>query len=260
MRLPLERIIAILALAGTLSSCATPPSNHADAANKADSQRQQAASYNTQLGLGYLQQGEMERAKTKLNKAMAQGPEIPSVHAAMAYYHEKTGELDLADAEYRKAISLNPRAGEALNNYGAFLCGRGQYQKAIDYFLQAVKDPNYTTTAQAYENAGLCALKMPNQTLAQGYFEKALQQDPSRSAALLEMTQFYFNKENYTLAKTYMDRYKKEAAPSARSLWLDIRIAHELKEDNAVASNALFLKNLFPHSAEYKAMQAMGIQ
>jgi type IV pilus assembly protein PilF len=257
MRLPLERMIAILAVVGTLSSCATP-NNHST--NKVASQSQDAASYNTQLGLGYLQQGEMERAKAKLNKAMAQAPEVPSVHAAMAFYHEKTGDSDLADTEYRKAISLNPRGGEALNNYGAFLCGRGEYQKAINYFLQAIKDPSYTTTAQAYENAGLCALKMPNQTLALQYFEKTLQQDPSRSAALLEMSQFYFNKENYPLASTYIERYKKESAPTARSLLLDIRIAHELKEDNTVASNALFLKNLFPHSAEYRAMQAMGIQ
>jgi len=146
-----------------------------------------AASFNIQLGLGYLKQGDRPRAKKKLLTAMAQQPKSPDVNAAMAYYYEKTNELDQAKKYYLKAVSLSSDSGAQLNNYGTFLCRQGEYAKAEAYFLKAVKDEHYVNTAAAYENAGLCALAVPDINKAKEYFTTSLSQDPSRKISLYEL-------------------------------------------------------------------------
>jgi len=147
----------------------------------------EAASYNTQLGLAYLKQGDRPRAKRKLLMALAQAPNSPEVNASMAWFLEQSGEINNAQVYYRKAMAAAPGKGAQLNNYGAFLCRRGQYNQADVYFLQAINDAGYEHTAGAYENAGLCAAAIPDYTKAAAYFSKALEQDPSRKQSLYEL-------------------------------------------------------------------------
>jgi type IV pilus assembly protein PilF len=138
-----------------------------------DNNLQEAASYNTQLGLAYLKQGDRAR-------------DSPEVNASMAWFLEQSGETENARIYYRKAMAAAPGKGTQLNNYGAFLCRRGQYRQADTYFLQAVRDPGYEHVAGAYENAGLCAAAIPDYARAIRYFGKALAQDPSRKQSLYE--------------------------------------------------------------------------
>jgi type IV pilus assembly protein PilF len=132
-----------------------------------------AAKYNVELGLGYLKQGNVIRAKQKLLLALKQDPRNPIVQDAMGYFLENTGELKQAAVHYRRAVELAPRSGAAQNNYGTFLCRVGRYPESIQYFLAAVQDPAYLHTSLAYENAGKCALKIPDKKLARLYFVKA---------------------------------------------------------------------------------------
>lgn len=156
--------------------------------------RSKAASYNVQLGLGYLKQGDRPRAKSKLLKALKQEPSSADVNAAIAYYFEKTHEYNEANKYYLKAIALSLNAGSQLNNYGAFLCRQKNYQLAEHYFLKAVKDMQYLNTSGAYENAGLCALEIPDFHKAKLYFTMALNQDPSRRESLNELAKLKKNR------------------------------------------------------------------
>lgn len=146
-----------------------------------------AALYNVQLGLGYLKQGDRPRAKKKLLTALEQEPKSPDVNSAIAYYFEQTSEQEQAEKYYLKALSLAGNAGAQLNNYGAFLCRKGDYKRAEYYFLRAVNDLQYIHTAGAYENAGLCALSAANEKKAKFYFVNALNQDPARKMSFYEL-------------------------------------------------------------------------
>jgi len=123
--------------------------------------QEKAANYNAQLGLAYLQQGDIKLAKTKLLLALQQSPSsTPLILDSMAYFLEVTGENKLAEAYYLKAIKYFPKNGAAQNNYGVFLCRHKRYKESLHHFSLAVKDNKYLNTAQAYENARLCALKI----------------------------------------------------------------------------------------------------
>ena len=147
----------------------------------------EAASYNTQLGLAYLKQGNMERAKHKLLVAMSQAPNSATVNAAMGYFMEKSVELKKAQYYYKRSLALAPKSGAQLNNYGAFLCRIGKYKQADTYFLKAINDIKYEHTAGTYENAGLCAMANHQVDKAAAYFVKALRLDPSRAQSLCEL-------------------------------------------------------------------------
>jgi type IV pilus assembly protein PilF len=141
----------------------------------------EAAKYNTQLGLAYLQQGDINRAKSKFLLAVQQAPNDPLVLDSMGYFLDSTNQSVEAEVYYLKAIAAAPKNdGAVQNNYGDYLCRHQRHQEAIQHFLAAAKNINYLNTAAAYENAGICALKIPNQELAKKYLQQARAIDPSR--------------------------------------------------------------------------------
>ncbi len=138
-----------------------------------------AAMYNMQLGLAYLQHGDIGWAKNKLLLALHEDPNDPIVLDAMGYFFELTHDLKMAQRYYLQAIRIMPNVGAVHNNYGTYLCRHGYYRKAIEHFLLATKDINYLHVAAAYKNAGLCALKIPDRKLAREYLQKSIQSNPS---------------------------------------------------------------------------------
>ena len=211
-----------------------------------------AASINTQLGLAYLKQGDVERAKSKLLIALTQNKRDPLVQSAMGYFYEKTGDIKQARQYYSKSISLAPKKGASQNNYGAFLCRQGEYRESISHFLIAVKDENYLQTAEAYENAGFCALDIPDKVAARDYFKKATLNDPKLYRAYLELAELEFELGHYPVSKHYLEQFSKHHGQTARSLLLGIYIAEKTGDKNSAASYALLLKAKYKNSVQYQ--------
>lgn len=151
--------------------------------------REQTALLNVELGLGYLEQGQRARAKTKLTHAVTLAPNLAETQGAMAYFREMVGDTIEADRLHRQAIRMASHKGAVYNNYGAYLCRQARYLEADDAFQRALKDKNYARTAEVYENAGLCVLKSSAEldafviAKAMHYFTQALRHDPNREQA-----------------------------------------------------------------------------
>lgn len=211
----------------SLTACSTTHTTNTNN-NSTEDKKANAAQINTRLGLAYLERHDVQRAKQKLLIALDEGPNLPEPWYAMGYLLQATGNTDQAKKYYLKAVELAPDRGDVLNNYGTFLCRSGDYNGAIKQFLTAVKDPKYINTASAYENAGLCALKIPDRTMAMGYFNKALNEDPMRATSLIELAQLDYQKGNLELAKHHLEQYLQVAAPNEQSYELEKRIYSKL--------------------------------
>lgn len=166
-------IVSIL-ICSLLIGCAESPQREP----KISQNLVKAAHINVELGLAYLEKNEMSRAKNTLLQAKREAPKEPVVWYGMGYFLERTGDFRAAEEHYRFALELSPDVGPAFNNYGAFLCRHGRYQEALKAFEKAAADRHYLEPAVAYANAGFCALKIPNQRLANQYFQRALEKDP----------------------------------------------------------------------------------
>ncbi len=152
-------------------------------ASQEDQKQIAAAFINTNLGLYYLQSGNIEEAKEKLLLALKQNPKDCAANDAMAYFLERTGNLKDAERYYLRAIDLSLRNGVGIgasqNNYGTYLYRRNRFSEAMNYFVLATKDPNYLSLANAYKNAGLAALKLNDQAKSNEFFRKAKLNNPS---------------------------------------------------------------------------------
>lgn len=228
----MKQLLAI-ALALGLVACQSQHQDDSAAAPQV-SKRSQAASYNVQLGLGYLKQGDRPRAKEKLLTALRQDPQSADVNAAMAYFLEETGEVQDASQYYKRAIDKAMHKGAQYNNYGAFLCRQGEYRQAERYFLKAVEDEHYIHTAGAYENAGLCVLSIPDTAKAKTYFKKALEQDPMRKQSLFELVKLDIKAgEGKAALDTLLNHPELNKDPEI--LALSERIAREAGRDDLAA-------------------------
>lgn len=204
--LKVASIICLFALTGCYSIA-----RGTDKQSDSNKHNQRFADINVQLGVGYMQQGNMPLAKQKLLTALASAPDWTPALEAMAYYYQVTGEADKAQDYYLQALKTAPKKGSTLNNYGAFLCKQGRYRESLDYFQRAASDENYLKLAEVFENAGLCASKIPDYKLAEFYLNKAQQQDPSRILLLLDLADVTYQQKKYREALNYLNNYAVKA-------------------------------------------------
>lgn len=218
-------LLMIMLLTGCAATKQTPASDRYSAAERAD--------IYIQLGIKYLEQGKRERAKQKLLMALKSDKKNSKVHSALGLFYETVGETNQADNHYRQAIAYAKSPGAAHNNYGTFLCRHQHYQEAIDYFVKAATEPQYLKVAKAYENAGLCALEIPDNQRAFDFFTKALRHDPNAPEALLYMSQNHFIERDYQRAEHYLNRLFDMTKPNKTMLTLAVSIYQKLGDESA---------------------------
>lgn len=225
-----------------LTACSSGPKRKVDPAK--------AAQANVELGFAYFQEGEMELAMQYLQKALAQEPDSPIAHSAIAVVYERLGETQQAEKHYKRAIDLNPKDSKIRNNYGQFLCQQKRLDEAETQFVQAVANPLYSNPESAYTNAGICARQIPDDKKAEAYFRKALEKQPRYAMALLQMLRLSFDQQEYLRGRAYLQRFQQVSRHNAESLWYAIRTEHALGDKDAVSSYGLLLSNGFPDSQQ----------
>jgi Flp pilus assembly protein TadD len=66
-----------------------------------------------QIGFLYGEMGRVDEAGQTLREAVARYPNAATTHDALAFWHESTGDLNQAEAEYRKSLSLDDHDANA---------------------------------------------------------------------------------------------------------------------------------------------------
>ncbi len=251
----IRKTIILVSAFGVLVSCASPQKNTELQLDK--DRMAKTAKINSQLGIAYLEQNNIQRAKQKLLLAISQDPTIPEPWYSMGYFLEATGDKKEAKTYYLKAIALAPNRGDAHNNYGTFLCRSGDYSASIDHFMLATKDSDYLDVSSAYENAGLCAMKIPDHKLATHYFEQALMQDPTRQTSLYKLAEIDYETGNYSNAKKKLNEFLMVAPPTTQTLALAIKLEKHFapKPVNKMQSPTL----LASHSKKNKTVKMASL-
>lgn len=215
---------------------------------------------NVNLSIEYMRQGDYKRALDKLNYCKEVKPDYAPTYNVLGLLHQHLGEFTQAEINFRKSIELDNGNPDFINNYGQFLCNQGREVEAIEYFLEAAKNPLYDTPEIPYSNAGTCAYKYSQIDKAVSYFEKALSFNPYIPTTLIQMSEIRYSKGEHLPAREYLDRYIDLSSHTAKSLWLGIRIESELGDKNAVSSYALLLRNNFPGEKETELLINSGVR
>lgn len=244
-RMKIIRLIGVLALALLgMVGCAAPGTNQADVDNEKLAQLQM------KLGAAYLNEGNLETALTKFQRALELSPNSPEAHNGIALLYQRLGKLDLAEQHFKQAVKTDSDFTAARTNYGSFLCQRGQPEAAEEQFRLAAADPLYRRRDAALFNAGLCMSRHGFADKAEEYYRQSLEINPAYAPALIQMAEFNYERKEYLPARAYLQRYQEVAQATARSLWLGYRVESELGDKNAASSYAVSLRGKFPDSPE----------
>ncbi|HPY41506.1 MAG TPA: type IV pilus biogenesis/stability protein PilW [Thiolinea sp.] len=235
--------LAILLLAAAVSACTNTSSG---------SSKKETAEYYAQLGAGYLQKNRLELAQQNLEKALAINRNSKDGLHYYALLQERLGNMQKADGLFKRAMQLDGKNPELLNNYGSHLCKQGQYKQAVAAFKAAFKDPLYETPEYAYTNAGICLQKAQIPQQAEEYYRKALEHNPNFPLALYQMAELEYARGENAKAQAFLYRYNDRAQSTAETLFLCYKINRALNDSTASEQCATNLMAQFPNSAEAK--------
>jgi type IV pilus assembly protein PilF len=243
------RAALLLCLATSLAGCVSSGNVNPLTTSKGRDEARQAY---VQLGLGYLQQGQVERAKAPLKSALDLDSSDADANAALALVFQAEQEPELTDKYYAKALSARSKDARILNNYGSFLYEQKRYKEAYERFQQAAQDTLYAERARVFENLGMTALMLGDREGAREHFAKALRLDQQQPRSLLEMAELSYEDRHYVPARDFYDRFSQLSEQNARSLLLGTRLAKIYDDRNKAASYGLQLKRLYPGTPEYQ--------
>ncbi len=245
--------LALTLAAGTLAGCVAttvPNNNESRAANNAD-----AASINVQLGLDYLQKGDLGLAQTKLQRAETEDPHSADVHGALGQLDARLGDSKGADREYRRALTLSERSPQMLNNYAVYLCSHGRPVEGVRYFEEAAANPLYPTPWVAYTNAGICLRGVNQDVQAMQRFTRALQSNPAFADAAFEAASLEYAQQRFVAARLRIDLFLMSNPPTPSLLLLGWQIARLQSDPVGQDRYAHLLGRDFPDSPQAHALE-----
>lgn len=248
MRLPVLLVAGLL-----LAGCASDAERQAS-----EAKRRQMIDTNIQLATGYLQSGQVEYARERLERALQIDPQDSQANNMMALLQWRLKEYDAADRHFRRALDTEKANGEAQNNYGVFLCERGRIDQAESWFQRAIANPYYRTPAIANQNAGLCLMKRGDRQSAEAYFREALKIDPRLPPSLQQMAIIALDSGRALAARGFVQRYFEVGEDNPEVLLTAVRIERALRNKDAEASYAVRLRGKFPGSPEAEQLQRMA--
>jgi type IV pilus assembly protein PilF len=82
-------------------------------------------------------------------------------------------------------------------------------------------------------------------------FRRSYINDARNPGVVLQLAALKFDTGDFEQSLQLYDKFLSMSKQNAESLWLGIRLAHVMGQDDKQASYALFLKNQFPSSAQY---------
>jgi len=252
----ISRILMAVCLTLLVGCISTTDSRFANNTNE-----QEALRKFTELGLLYIQKGNTVEAMPPLKRALEIDPKSPDVNAALAMLFQIEKDNLLAKKYFEKALQYSDGVNQTRirNNYAGFLFKADRLIDACEELRLASEDAFYDKRSQVFENLGVCYQRLGKNVEALKAYEHAVNIDDTRPRATLEASYLQFNRNNFILSNEYHVSYQRMVRyrmtnNTPKSLWLGIQLARQEGDQNAEASYALKLRNLFPGSPENKSI------
>lgn len=250
---------AWLLLGLVLSGCVTTT----DSRFSREADRDKAVSNYVQLATAYIGQGNLDRARHHLDRALEISPDSSEAHAAMGLIHSADGEPELAERSFKRAISKDGGYSRARVYYGAYLYSHSRFSEARDQFSVASRDTGYRERGAVFYNLGMTEERLGNREEAEAAYRRAVELTRGEARTLLSLSRVLVEMEDYSAASRYYSRLQAmiqrdtRLTHSPESLYTGVRIARHFGDRNQEVSLALLLRNEYPNSAEYQQYKVL---
>ncbi len=185
------------------------------------------------LGLGYcyLKQNHDEYAGGEFSKVLALSQQTNGyAWLGLGAYYQRLRKAEEARICYENAVFCMPDSKEALCDLGNAFFKAGNYEKAADTYIKAIKAGD--TRGELYAVIGNCYKRAKNWREAVRYLEKAAAELPKNKKIPLQLAYIY--RENFDDPVKAADSFRKYAEldpQGARALYTTFRLPEKNVEE-----------------------------
>ena len=195
------------------------------------------------FGAAYVKQNRVWNNTTSLfENCVAVAPDLPVAHAGLGGVLFQDGRRDLAEAETRKALELDPHCTSGYLNLSYFAHTNGRIDDAIAYLKQATETipANPSTSgnlATAYVNLGLLCEQRKDYSCAETSLLRSIELWP-RPTGYYYAGDFYFRQRRYEEARAMYERAAEQVPATYAPIYLALGAVYEQLKERDLARGA----------------------
>jgi putative PEP-CTERM system TPR-repeat lipoprotein len=164
----------------------------------------------------YQQKGDNKAAIIQLKNSLQQNPNDPEARYLLGTIYNKTGDLQSAEKELRKALSLGMSPAKVWPDLGQAMLGLGQFQQLLD---DTQKLSGNDASAEISTLRGNALLSLNKAEDAKKLFEQALGKQPHFPDAIVGMAKYSLMQQDVDTAIRLSDE-AVEKNPGSAEAWL----------------------------------------
>ncbi|MEO6033244.1 MAG: type IV pilus biogenesis/stability protein PilW [Burkholderiaceae bacterium] len=241
MKVPTSRLPVLLgwvafafALVTALAGCAaggvgagaiTPSKDIVTASDETDASKR--ARVRLELAEAYFGRGQMTTALDQVKLALAADPDNGPAFNLRGLIYANLGDEPLAEESFRRALQINPRDTDTMQNYGYYMCRKKRYDEADAMFMKALAIPNQNGMSRTLLAHGVCQAFAGKLEAAQATLHHAFEVDPKNPAVAVNLSEVLYRRGAFERARFYIRRVNAQPElVSAQTLWLAAKIEH----------------------------------
>lgn len=248
------RGVVLSAVMVALSACTTTGSLPSQPEKWEPDKRAQA---HVDLGLDYLRRRQFKTAREEFDLALSLDPQSDSAYHGKGLLMAQSGYTEDAKKLLAKAVSINASNFLAVNDYGTYLCGNGEFQKGIEVLKLIETRPDNQLAANTQLGLGVCNFEQGNMAEAKQNFRAVLDASPTLHQALQPMAEISFQEQNYLSARAFIERFIASGVLSEKILVLGINTELALGDTEKARQYARELRRSYPTSSEIEKFRPL---
>ena len=206
-----------------------------------------------ELAANYFQQGQTNVALDELKQALVADPTFADAHNLRGVVYMRLNDNVLAEDSFRRAMTLNPRDGDVLHNYGWLLCQQNRYGESTAMFARAIALPSYSAQTKTLMTLGLCQIRAGQITEGERSLLQSYELDAGNPVTGYNLADVLFKRGNLAQAQFYLRRLNNSNLANAETLWLGIKVERGLSNREAMSQLGDQLRKRFAQSREAAA-------
>ena len=204
-----------------------------------------------ELATAYYSRGQITTALDEVKQSIAADPSLSEAYNLRGLIYAGLGDEAMAEESYRYALQLDARDGDAMHNYGWYLCQKERYDEAETLFARALQSPQYLNSVRTLLTQGVCQARAGRLAEAERTLLRSYELDSANPATAVNLSEVLYRRGDLERARFYIGRVNdSDQEANAQALWLAIRIEHKAGSSQRVAELGFKLRRLFPESRE----------
>jgi tetratricopeptide (TPR) repeat protein len=190
-----------------------PPSAQGgeEAGKKAEKVKELGDTYNR--GVEAMHAGQMDDAETLFKQVIAEFPDLAAAHHNLGYVYEKKGNIEGAEAEFRKSMQLQPKESESYVALATLFMTENRSDEAMQTLQDAAG--GFAQDAKFQFALGALAFNSGRSEDAEAAFAKVAELDPSNAEVQFYLGSLAVSRNEVPDAVAHLEKYVAAAPPGA---------------------------------------------